>query len=349
MTVEVVTGPAGDLVRWGQAASAAHALAQSLCRTRFVPEHFRGEDKVGDATAAILLGAEVGLSPIASMRALYVAKSGEPTMYSRTIVALVTSRGHEVWTESEADGRVTVAGRRAGSEHVERVTWTLERAKAAGLAGRNAVYRDHPQAMLYARASADVARRIAPDVLLGIPEGLADEDPRASQAEPVEATVAVQRRAPTPAPALAPAPSPPPPTAGPVRPPDVRQAEPDEVVTPPGPDSNRGARPSPGESARAGQHSTLPDLSGAEEVPDDQDAPEPREPLLGDPESGRLRAAFHVAVGAAGMDRDAKLAWARRVLDRPALESSNDLTVTEARYLLDQLKAGNGPTPPPEG
>ena len=333
MTVEVVTGPAGDLVRWGQAASAAHALAQSLCRTRFVPEHFRGEDKVGDATAAILLGAEVGLSPIASMRALYVAKSGEPTMYSRTIVALVTSRGHEVWTESEGDGRVTVAGRRAGSEHVERVTWTLERAKAAGLAGRNAVYRDHPQAMLYARASADVARRIAPDVLLGIPEGLADEDPRASAAEPVEATVAVQRRAPSPAPALAPAPDTPPPSPpGPVhRPPDVRQPEP--VI----PES--GIRnPAP-----------VADLSGAEEVPDDEPAPEPREPLLGDPESGRLRAAFHVAVGAAGMDRDAKLAWARRVLDRPTLESSNDLTVTEARYLLDQLKAGHGPTGAGEG
>lgn len=325
MTVEAyVTGPAGDLVRWGQAASAAHALAQSLCRTRFVPEHFRGEDKVGDATAAILLGAEVGLSPIASMRALYVAKSGEPTMYSRTIVALVTSRGHEVWTESEGDGRVTVAGRRAGSEHVERVTWTLERAKAAGLAGRNAVYRDHPQAMLYARASADVARRIAPDVLLGIPEGLADEDPRASAAEPVEATVAVQRRAPSPAPALAPAPDTPPPSPpGPVHtPPDVRQPEPEPVVA---------------------------DLTGAEEVPDDEPAPEPREPLLGDPESGRLRAAFHVAVGAAGMTRDAKLAWARLVLDRPTLESSNDLTVTEARYLLDQLKAGHGPTEPPEG
>lgn len=335
MSVDAYTGggPAADLVRWGQAASAAHALAQSLCRTRFVPEHFRGEDKVGDATAAILLGAEVGLSPIASMRALYVAKSGEPTMYSRTIVALVTSRGHEVWTESEGDGRVTVAGRRAGSEHVERVTWTLERAKAAGLAGRNNVYRDHPQAMLYARASADVARRIAPDVLLGIPEGLADETPgNASAAEPVEATVAVQRRAPTPAPALAPAPSStPPPTPGPVQPPppDVRQPEPEAVVA---------------------------DLSGAPEVPDDDldsgirnPESEPREPLLGDAESGRLRAAFHVAVGAAGMDRDAKLAWARRVLDRPTLESSGDLTVTEARYLLDQLKAGNGPTPPPEG
>jgi hypothetical protein len=320
MTVDAyVGGPAGDLVRWGQAASAAHALAQSLCRTRFVPEHFRGEDKVGDATAAILLGAEVGLSPIASMRALYVAKSGEPTMYSRTIVALVTSRGHEVWTESEAEGRVTVAGRRAGSEHVERVTWTLERAKAAGLAGRNNVYRDHPQAMLYARASADVARRIAPDVLLGIPEGLADEAPgNASAAEPVEATVAVQRRRPSPAPALAPAPAVGVTPPGPVHPPpDVRQPEAEAVVA---------------------------DLSDAPEVPDDEPPPEPREPLLGDAESGRLRAAFHVAVGAAGMDRDAKLAWARRLLDKPTLESSSDLTVTEARYLLDRLKAGDGPT-----
>jgi hypothetical protein len=322
MTVDAVAmvGPAADLVRWGQAASAAHALAQSLCRTRFVPEVFRGEDKVGDATAAILLGAEVGLSPIASMRALYVAKSGEPTMYARTIVALVTSRGHEVWTESEGEGRVTVAGRRAGSEHVERVTWTLDRAKAAGLSGRNNVYRDHPQAMLYARASADVARRIAPDVLLGIPEGLADES--GGSAEPVEATVAIQRRGASPippAPPLPPASSGSPPGTGPVRPPDVRQPEPEAV---------------------------LPDLTGAAEVPDDDPQADPPEPLITGPQRAKLHAEFN----AAGMGRDAYLAWSADKVGHH-LATTNDLTVTEASHLLDiieRAKADRAATEPPE-
>jgi hypothetical protein len=66
--------------------------------------------------------------------------------------------------------------------------------------------------------------------------------------------------------------------------------------------------------------------------------------MLGDPESGKLRAAFMASMGAAGMaDRDVRLGWARRMLDRPTLESANDLTVTEARYLLDALREASEP------
>ena len=49
----------GRLVAWAEAASAAHQLANALSLTTFVPAHFRG--KVDDATAAILMGDELGL------------------------------------------------------------------------------------------------------------------------------------------------------------------------------------------------------------------------------------------------------------------------------------------------
>lgn len=306
--VAAVPDAAARLVQWGQAASAAHALAQSLCRTRFVPEAFRGEDKVGDATAAILLGAELGLSPIAAMRALYVAKSGEPTLYSRALVGLVQAHGHEVWTESEAPGRVTVAGRRAGSEHTERVTWDLERAKAAGLAGRNPVYRDHPQAMLYARAAADVARRIAPDVLLGIPEGIADE---AAPTTPVEATVTVQRRGPGQGP-----------TGG--TPVTLAPAAPTAAVAGPAPDQ------APTVPADVRQDTPPVDLGDAPEAP----PVEPREPRM----TSAQRAMLHAQFKAAGMSRDEYMAWSERHTGRP-LSSTNDLTVAEASHLLDRIAA----------
>ena len=155
----------GRLVAWAEAASAAHSLAKSLCTTSFVPKAFAGNP--GDATAAIILGDELGLSPLSALRALYVI-GGTPALYARTMVALVMAHGHEVWTVEETEQRVTVAGRRRGSDHEERVTWTIARAQKAGYTN-NKKYATDPIAMLYARAAGDVARRIAPDVLAGVP------------------------------------------------------------------------------------------------------------------------------------------------------------------------------------
>ncbi len=155
----------GRLVAWAQAASAAHSLAKSLSQTSFVPKAFAGNP--ADATAAIILGDELGLSPLSALRSLYVI-GGTPALYARTMVALVMSHGHDIWTVEESDQKVTVAGRRKGSEHEERVTWTIQRATKAGYTS-NKKYTTDPIAMLYARAAGDVARRIAPDVLAGVP------------------------------------------------------------------------------------------------------------------------------------------------------------------------------------
>lgn len=188
----------GRLIAWAEAAVAAHSLAKSLATTTFVPKHFQG--KPGDATAAIILGDELGLSPLSALRSIHVI-SGTPGLYARTMAALVLSHGHEIWTEQETEQAVTVAGRRRGSEHVERVTWTIARATKAGYTS-NAKYKTDPIAMLYARASGDVARRIAPDVLAGVPYSIEEielaETPTSTVSrETVRRTVA---RAPKPEP-----------------------------------------------------------------------------------------------------------------------------------------------------
>lgn len=155
----------GRLVAWAAAASAAHQLAKALSSTAFVPKHFQGN--AADATAAIILGDELGLSPISALRSIYVI-GGQPALYARTMVALVMSHGHRIWTVEDTPTKVTVAGQRRGSERVETVTWTTDRARKAGYTS-NRKYDTDPQAMLYARAAGDVARRIAPDVLAGVP------------------------------------------------------------------------------------------------------------------------------------------------------------------------------------
>ena len=142
----------------------AHQIGEALCRTAFVPTHFRGKPE--DAAAAILFGSTIDMDPVTALQNIFVI-GGKPALYARTMVAIVMSKGHKIWTEDESEGSVTVCGQRRGSETVERVTWTTEMAERAGYL-TNAKYKTDPRSMLYARASGDVARRIAPDALLGM-------------------------------------------------------------------------------------------------------------------------------------------------------------------------------------
>jgi len=166
---ELATRPAGGTVSVIQETAlelaSAHRIATAIVSTQFAPAHFRG--KPDDGAAAIMYGAAIGLDPLAALQNIYVI-GGKPALYARTMVAVVMSHGHNIWTEGEpADTAVTVCGQRKGSDKVERITWTVERARKAGYTN-NKKYDTDPQAMLYARASGDVARRIAPDALLGM-------------------------------------------------------------------------------------------------------------------------------------------------------------------------------------
>jgi hypothetical protein len=189
----------GRLVAWAGAATAAHQLAQSLSKTSFVPRAFQGN--AADATAAIILGDELGLSPLSALRSIYII-SGTPALYARTMVALAMSHGHEVWTESSTDSEVVVCGRRRGSEHIERVTWNIARARKAGYTN-NKKYDTDPQAMLWAKAAGEVARKIAADVLSGVPLSVEDlelEPENQPKTSVTRASRPVQRRQPPPTP-----------------------------------------------------------------------------------------------------------------------------------------------------
>lgn len=171
-----------QLMEHAKAMNTAYELAEAMCGTALVPATYRGKPQ--DGTAAILYGAELGLTPIQSLQQIFVVH-GTPAIYARTMVALLKSRGFKIWTESSSDESVTVMGQ-APDGSAEGSTWTIERAEKAGYVPtvddrtgefkRNAngkligneKYLTDPQAMLYAKAAAEVCRRLAPDVLLGI-------------------------------------------------------------------------------------------------------------------------------------------------------------------------------------
>lgn len=188
----------------------AWKLAGQLVQTTMVPKRFFR--KQGDATAAILYGAELGLNPIQSLQRV-VPIHGMPSLEARTMVGLLKARRYKVRTTAQSDTSVTVEGEAPDGEKYAS-TWTIERAKLAGYVptpapgvknprpdekddwvtvsktwdGKTTVsivgnmkYITDPQTMLKAKAQAEVCRELAPDVLMGISytsEELESEDQR---------------------------------------------------------------------------------------------------------------------------------------------------------------------------
>lgn len=145
------------LQRQAEAMGAAHKIATVLSGTGMVPQAYRG--KPDDAAAAILYGAEVGLKPQQALQQVFVVH-GQPSIYARTMVALLKAKGYRFETIESTDQAVTVRGTSPRGE-VEESTWTVDRAKTAGYTS-NKKYATDPQAMLYAKAASEVSRKLAP-------------------------------------------------------------------------------------------------------------------------------------------------------------------------------------------
>lgn len=161
-----------SLMLWAMDAAEAYKVAVSLCKTSFVPQSLKGKPE--EAAAAILTGAEIGLSPMAALRSIDIIQ-GTPAMRAHALRGLVQSRGHEVWVEDATPLRAVVCGRRKGSTVTQTSTWDIERAKGLNLLAKDN-WKKQPQAMLVARATSELCRLVASDVLLGLPYSIEELD-----------------------------------------------------------------------------------------------------------------------------------------------------------------------------
>lgn len=181
------TEPNG-LQQWADQARIAHSLATSLTQAASCPQAYRG--KPVEATYAILAGAELGLSPIKSLGA-FDNIQGTVAPKAVTLRAIAQGYGHDIWLVSASPTEVVMRGQRKGSPHVQESVWTIERANQLGVTGKDN-WKKQPQAMLTARATSEIARLVASDVLLGVPysaEERYDTDP----ARPVVRSTATSR------------------------------------------------------------------------------------------------------------------------------------------------------------
>ncbi|MDM4721134.1 hypothetical protein QTQ03_16575 [Micromonospora sp. WMMA1363] len=166
LDIPTSTEPAtAQLVQWAQAAEAAGQFAEAVCNTSAVPQAYRG--KPAEAAAAILAGAEVGLSPMASLRA-FDNIQGTPAPKAITLRAITQGLGHQVRIDESTAVTAVVSGRRNGDTDWQTSTWTIARAQQMGLTSKSQ-WKQQPAAMLVARATAEVCRWIASDAIMGMP------------------------------------------------------------------------------------------------------------------------------------------------------------------------------------
>lgn len=168
--------PDSALVQWAYEARQAAQIAASLAKTSFVPASLRG--KPDDITAAILAGQELGLQPMATLRSMDVIQ-GTPALRAHAMRGLLQSRGHAIQLVESTDARCVMRGCRRGEDVWQEVEWTIQRAAALGLTGKDQ-WKKQPRTMLVARATGEICRLVASDVLHAMPYAAEeiDDDPQ---------------------------------------------------------------------------------------------------------------------------------------------------------------------------
>ena len=287
------------------------SVSAQLAKTPFVPVSLRVIDEKGaydeqttaaNVAAAILTGQEIGLEPMAALRSINVINA-TPALSALALRALAQRNGHGIWLREATNSRAIVEGLRAGEDasKTQRITWTIDDARARNLAGRPN-WRTQPRNMLIARATSEVVRLVAADAVLGIPYSIEELD----DGDLTSDFVASDEGGADPAPRTA---------------------------------RRRGGRAAAGRGSAqngAGAPETAALPVGATEPPPQTPEDEPSTTETPEPIVETQRRAIQASFRELGIARPEQMAIATRVCGRK-VESSKDLSKPEAAKVLDEI------------
>ena len=138
---------------------------------------FKDAKSVAQAIVKIQAGQELGLPPFAAMRGFDVIE-GKPAPNAGLTAALIKRSGRYGYNVTRSDATACVLEWTEGGRVIGETSFSMDEAKAAGLAGRGP-WKAYPQDMLFARALTRGARRFCADVFMGsvyTPEELGADD-----------------------------------------------------------------------------------------------------------------------------------------------------------------------------
>jgi hypothetical protein len=120
----------------------------------------------GKIVATVMAGHELGIGPMASLRAFHVVE-GRPTADYSFWVARLKAAGYQLkWLEKTQE-RVTLQLIAPDGSESAPETWDKARAITAGLWNKSGPWKLYPQTMLAARAITSVGRSFAAEVMFG--------------------------------------------------------------------------------------------------------------------------------------------------------------------------------------
>lgn len=161
--------------------------AKVLASSDLLPGHLRG--KPANIVLVAEMGRVLGLEPMTAITQVAII-DGKPTLSASLQAALVRRAGHRLHVEVDEDTLTATATlvRADDPDTTHSAQWNQAKAERAGLWGRGA-WSKYPTAMLAARATTEVIRLGASDVMLGAVYDAEEMLPSSSTAAPVEAEV----------------------------------------------------------------------------------------------------------------------------------------------------------------
>ncbi len=175
-----------DALRYAKVIAASGLLPASFLRS--------DADPTAAAFVAIQLGAEVGLSPMASVQNIAVI-NGKPGLYGPAMLAVVEASGKlenfKEWIDGEGDKMVAHCLVKRFGRPERDTTFSWADAVKANLVGKRGPWTEYPKRMMQARARSFALRDVFPDVLAGLSQSV--EELADIPAEPRDVTPAPER------------------------------------------------------------------------------------------------------------------------------------------------------------
>ena len=144
----------------------ALTFSKYLAESDLVPKDFKG--RPGNCLVAIQWGAELGLKPLQAMQNLAVI-NGRPALWGDAVIALARSSPLCEYVVETDDGNTATCKVKRRGEPEQVRTFSMDDARAAGLAGKQGPWTQYPKRMRQMRARAFALRDVFPDVLRGLP------------------------------------------------------------------------------------------------------------------------------------------------------------------------------------
>lgn len=153
-----------NLEKWASDAAAVHGMAKALATTSFVPASLRG--RPDEITAQILYGQDVNLPPMVALSQIHII-DGRPSMSALAMRGLAQAQGVKFRLDESSEARCRMSAIAPGDQGWTTIVWSHDRAKKLGLTNKSN-WTKQPQAMLIARATAELCRLVAAPLFLGL-------------------------------------------------------------------------------------------------------------------------------------------------------------------------------------